>query len=199
MTPPGQMPSGPATSQGFPLITVADAFHKLSTPTGHMEPPASVPPLRTTSVRLDSATFQTDRGPRQLPAWIFSFASVAQPAAVLAIAPKSIYSPKATPTASSDFPSGQAADLRGDGKIITVRFMGAASGTGSCTADYTLQVAESSTAVAVQVNAQPYADTANCAAVGYPRRATAALTAPLGSRVVVDAATGQGVAVPASS
>lgn len=199
ITAPGRMPSGPPSSQGFPLITAAEAFHQLTTPAGRVEPPARVPPLLTTAARLGSATFQTDRGRRRLPAWLFSFEGVGQPAAVLAVAAGSIYAPRAAASGTSALPPVQAVDLSGGGRTITAEFVGSAAGTGPCTADYTLEVDESATAVAVQVDAHPRAEGANCAAVGYPRRATAALAAPLGARVVVDAATDRAVATKASS
>lgn len=205
IAPPTSMPSGPSTSEGFPLISAADAFHRLSTPTGHIDPPVSLPPLVTTAVHLGSATFQTDRGPRELPAWMFSFANVANPASVLAVAPTSIFSPKATSTPSSDFPSVGAVRVGDDGKTLTADFVGAASGTGPCTADYSLLVTESQTAVLVQVEVHPHAappgspGAAGCAAIGYPRHSTASLNHPIGPRVVVDAASGQPVAVTASS
>jgi hypothetical protein len=198
ITSPASTPSGPSTSQGFHLITAADAFHKLTTPVGQVKPPVSVPPLVTTAVRLGSATFQTDRGTRQLPAWTFSFDKVAKPAAVLAVIPRSTLSPKAVSTASSGIPFIQGAELNHDGAILTVNFVGAQAGTGPCTADYSLQVDESATAVAVQVDTHPHGEGANCTAVGYDRQATTTLRAPVGPRIVADATSGQAVAVTTS-
>jgi hypothetical protein len=72
-----------------------------------------------------------------------------------------------------------------DGLTLTLNFVGAAEGTGPCTADYTASVAESASAVAVALEAFEHGSGA-CTAMGYPRTLTVHLEAPLGGRVLVD-------------
>jgi hypothetical protein len=151
--------------------------------------------LTVTGVRLGTAVFGTDRGQRQLPAWLFALAGVRDPAGVLAVAGSRIFTPPGRPANGRPFVAG--ARLGPDGRTLTVEFAGAPSGTGPCSARYTLNRAVSSTAVAVAVQEHKRDGTALCAAVGYPRRVTVVLPAPLGGRALVDAASG--VAIPVTT
>lgn len=77
-----------------------------------------------------------------------------------------------------------------------MRFTGAASGTGPCTASYSATQAASRAAVAVAVKEHAHGDgSVACAAVGYMRQVTVVLAAPLGGRVLVDTASGVAVTV----
>jgi hypothetical protein len=153
--------------------------------------------LRVTTVRLGAATFMTDRGPRRLPAWRFGFAAIRGTAAVLAVAPAQIFPPPAP--AGEQPPLVDWAFSRSGGRALTVRFTGAPAGRGPCTASYSVQAAESATAVAVAVIAHPHGGgTMACSAVGYSREATTRLTEPLGARVVVDVVSRAAVPVTSS-
>ena len=187
---PAALPSGPAAVPGFPLITAKKAAGVLRSVAAKGPPVTSR--LTVTGVRLGTAVFDTDRGPRQLPAWLFGLAGVRDPAGVLAVAASRIFVPPGHPANGRPFVDD--AWLGRDGRTLTVRFFGAPSGTGPCSASYTLDRAFSSAAVAVAVQEHKRDGTALCAAVGYPRRVTVALPAPLGGRVLVDAASG--VAIP---
>jgi hypothetical protein len=183
ITFPPAMPHGPVSAGGFQVITAGQAA-ALFRPRAVTGPPAHTR-LRVTTVRLGAATFATDRGLRRLPAWLFSFAAVRGPAAVLAVAPAQIFPPPAP--ASEGAPLVNWAFSRTGRRALTVRFTGAPAGRGPCTASYRVQAAESATAVAVAVIEHPHASgTVACSAVGYSRQATTRLTAPLGARVVVD-------------
>ncbi len=71
-----------------------------------------------------------------------------------------------------------------------------ARGTANCIAGYSLDLASSTAAVAVAVREHRHGDAAvPCAAVGYSRHVTAVPPAPLGGRVLLDAATSTAVAV----
>jgi hypothetical protein len=188
---PATLPSGVPAAAGFPLISAREAA-RVFTSTAAKGPPVATR-LTVTAVRLGSGVFQTDRGPRRLPAWLLRFTGIQGPAAVLAVAPARIFSPARLPAGRPPFVNG--ARLGPDGRTLTVEFTGAQSGTGPCTAGYRLQLAESSTAVAVAVRGQAHGGDVPCSAVGYPRQATAVLSAPLGGRVVVDAVSGAAVAV----
>ena len=145
---PAALPPGSAVADGSPLISAREALRVFKSTAGK-GPPAAVR-LTVTTVRVGTGVFQTDRGPRRLPAWLFRFGGVQDPAAVLAVAPARIFSPAGPPVSKPSFVS--AARLSPDGRTLTVEFTGAPSGTGPCTADYHLQVAESRTAVAVAVS-----------------------------------------------
>jgi hypothetical protein len=187
---PAAWPSGISAADGFQLISAREAFGVFKSTAGR-GPPAPIR-LTVTTVRLGSALFQTDRGPRRLPAWLFGFAGIRGPAAVLAVAPARIFSPAGLPADGPPFVSG--ARLGPDGRTLTVEFTGAPSGIGPCTAGYHLLLAVSGSAIAVAVREQAHGGNA-CRSVGYPRRVTAVLPVPLGARVVVDAASSTSVTV----
>jgi hypothetical protein len=71
---PTTYPSGPASVDHFPIMSAAEAFDVLQ------GPPAKVPngtmKLNVTSIDFGSGLFQTDRGMRRLPAWLFQFQGV---------------------------------------------------------------------------------------------------------------------------
>jgi hypothetical protein len=191
---PAALPAGVPAAAGFPLISAREAFGVFKSTAGK-GPPAAIR-LTVTSVRLGRALFPTDRGPRRLPAWLFRFAGIRDPAAVLAVAPTRIFLPAGLPAGVPPFVSG--ARLGPGGRTLTVEFTGAPSGTGPCTAGYQLQLAASGSAIAVAVRERAHGGSAACSLVGYPRRLTAVLPVPLGARVVVDAASGTAVTVTTS-
>ena len=188
---PSAWTSGVSAAAGFPLISAREAFGVFKSTAGR-GPPAPIR-LTLTAVRLGSALFQTDRGPRRLPAWLFGFAGIRGPAAVLAVAPARIFSPAGLPADGPPFVSG--ARLGPDGRTLTVEFTGGPSGTGPCTAGYHLLLAVSGSAIAVAVREQAHGRNVACSSVGYPRQVTAVLPVPLGARVVVDAASSTPVTV----
>ena len=180
---PSAMPHGPASAGGFRVITAGQAA-ALFRPRAVTGPPAPTR-LRVTTVRLGAAMFMTDRGLRRLPAWLFGFAAIRGTAAVLAVAPAQIFPLPAS--ANGQPPLVNWAFSRTGGRALTVRFTGAPAGHGPCTASYSVQAAESATAVAVAVIGHPHGSgSMACSAVGYSREVTTRLTEPLGARVVVD-------------
>jgi hypothetical protein len=188
--PPAAPPASPARAAGYPLISAGEAFRALI-PAAAQGPAAGIR-LKVSTVRLGRAGFMTDRGMRQLPAWLFGFRGIQGSAAVLAVAPAGIFSP---PRPALRSPLVSTARLGSNRRTLTAEFAGAAAGTGPCTADYRLELAESRTAVVVGILEHDHAGSMSCAAVGYPRRATAVLLVPLGARVVVDAVSGTAIAV----
>lgn len=192
---PATLPSGPAVAAGFPLITARQATQVLRSVAAKGPPVTSR--LTVTGVRLGTALFDTDRGPRQLPAWLFGLAGVRDPAGVLAVAAGRIFVPPGRPANPRPFVAD--ARLGRDGRTLTVRFTGAAAGTGPCTASYSMAQAASGTAVVIAVHEHAHDGAVACAAVGYPRMATVVLRAPLGGRVLVDAASGTAIPVTPES
>jgi hypothetical protein len=191
---PARLPPGPAVADGFEVIGARQAV--VAFRSGAATGPPTGSRLRVTTVRPGTGVFLTDRGPRRLPAWLFSFAGVRGPAAVLAVAPAQIFAP---PIPAGGQPSFVDWALLGPrGRFLTVRFTGAPPGHGPCTADYSVQVASSVTAVAIAVAEHPHGSgNVACPAVGYRRQVTTVLPAPLGARVVVDALSRAAVAVTA--
>jgi hypothetical protein len=188
---PATLPSGPAAAAGFPLITARDAARVLRSQAATGPPLTSR--LAVTGVRLGRAVFDTDRGPRRLPAWLFGLTGARDPAGVLAVAGGRIFTPPGHPANGRPFVGS--AVLGRDGRTLTVRFVGAPAGTGPCSASYSVTQAASRTAVAVAVTEHGRDGTAVCADVGYLRQVTVALPAPLGGRVLVDAASGVAITV----
>jgi hypothetical protein len=145
--------------------------------------------LIATRIVLGSAAFQTDRGPVDLPAWLVSFKGVEHPATVLAVAPSARF--------GSPSNSGFLAHGSPEQQQLVLDIAGAAAGSGPCTADYTAQVTESSTAVVVRLIATPHPAPGGeaCDAVGYPRQVAFHLDQPLAARVLVEEATQAAIAL----
>jgi hypothetical protein len=151
--------------------------------------------LKITDVRLGTDTFSTDRGQRSLPAWLFTFAGVAQPASVVAISDPWPHSGMPS-TPDGRLLSVTSATTAADGHRLTISFLGAAPGSGPCSADYAADVEQSATAVLVSVRTLPApspSSAAVCATMAYERRLTVTLRSPLGDRVLIDTT---GVPVP---
>ena len=188
---PETLPSGPAAAAGFPLITSRAAAGVLRSAAAKGPPTAGR--LTVTSVRLGTGLFATDRGVRQLPAWLFGFAGVPDPAAALAVAPSRIFAPPVGPASSASL--DMSARLGPDRRTLTIRLFGLAPGTGPCTASYSVRQAASPAAVAVVVHEHAHGGMVACASVAYLRQVKLVLLAPLGGRVLVDAASGAAIPV----
>ena len=180
---PTRLPTGPDTAGGYPITSADKAFDLLKSQA--KDPAAGGLRLTTSDVRLGTSTFLTDRGPKTMPAWLFSMAEVEGAAAVLAIAPEAQWFP-------AELASGQSHDIGAiigaDNRTLTVNFVGAESENGPCGVRYYVRLTESRTAVIVTVVSNPNANdtTTVCTLVGYQRQASAVLKEPLGARVLVD-------------
>jgi hypothetical protein len=193
--PPDELPRGPSTADGYPIIDAGRAVVLLQR--GQQDPgPKPQSRLKITNGRFGNANFVTDRGPKKLPAWLFSFARAQGEAAVLAVGPQALWSPAGRRSQSVLVRS---ATLGTDQRSLTAGFVGAPAGTGGCTADYSLRLTESGTAVVVTVIESnfrwPPPPNGGCSLAGYNRTASGVLRAALGARVIVDAISGQAVAV----
>jgi hypothetical protein len=190
------LPGGSSTWQQQPLITADQALAELRSSGQSAEPTSAS--LSITAARLGSATFSTDRGPRALPAWVFRFAGVRDPASVLAI-PAANRWPKA-PRPDQDT-QDLGAKIAPGGDTVTIRFIGAAAGTGPCDAQYAADAGQSSTAVVIFIRELPRSTSqpANwsnmaCNAMGYRREVTVKLSPALAGRVLIDS---YGAPIPA--
>jgi hypothetical protein len=193
--PPDELPKGPSTADGYSIIDVSRAIVLLQRGE-QVSGPKPQSRLKITSVRFGNANFVTDRGPERLPAWLFSFARAQGEAAVLAVGPQAVWSPAGSSSQSASLV--MSATLGADQRALTAKFVGAPAGTGMCTADYSLQLTESATAVVatvVESDYRPPPPGRGCLTVGYVRTASGVLKAALGARVVVDAVSARAVAV----
>jgi hypothetical protein len=179
------LPAGPGTVNGQPVRSAADALAELRS-VGVTVPIGSAP-LTITAVRLDTATFWTDRGSRKQLAWSFRFAGAAEPAYVLAVPPADRWPRPGMPT--RDLGTAIGATVSADGTRATLTFIGAAAGTGPCEAEYAADVVQSRTAVSISERALPNSNDkpgVACNLAGYFRTVTATLRPPLGNRVLVN-------------
>lgn len=176
IAPPASYPAFPATADGYGLIPPAAAVALMRSAD------AAGTRLQVTKVQLGTATFQTDRGPRRLPAWLVRFAGVPSPAMVAATR---IYNPPGIATTAT--PAIRSASVGPDNRTLTITF---GAGHNLC-GRYTLTVVESRTAVAVAVVGLR-GRTDVCAAT---RHEVTRLARPLDGRVLVDGLTGDPIAV----
>jgi hypothetical protein len=194
---PALLPAGPASADGYPVISAVAAIALLRSQSHGAPPSPSTTHLTITDARFGAATFLTDRGDRTLPAWLFTFARVDGTVAVLAISPQSEWLPPGFVAGDFGASFANGATVAGDHRTLTAGFTGAPPGTGPCTASYALSLTESPTAVVVTVTESSHNPSTQtvCTLVGHLRTATAVLAAPLGARVVLDAVSGQPIAV----
>jgi hypothetical protein len=191
--PPAQLPGGPATAQGYPVISAAGAVALLQT-ASQGKPGTAGQRLRIASARFGEGTFLTDRGQKTMPAWLFSLAGIDGTVSVLAVAPSAQWLP---PGSSPMAPPGRpdiGASLASDHRTLTLGFTGAQSDQGPCGERYTLQLTESATAVLATVITHRNDSNGICDLVGYRRTASARLQAPLGNRVVIEGSAGSVIA-----
>ena len=159
-----------------------------------------MPPLVIRAVHLGTATFVTDRGPRRLPAWEFSFKRVAKPASVLALARPDLFTPSALEPLGTTGTGGSIEDsARADRseRAITITFIGAPPGNAPCDARYTASAVATDRAVAFTIKTitTPAPPATVCTAVGYMRTAILHLAEPLGARVLISSSDGGAIPV----
>jgi hypothetical protein len=187
------LPTRPDRADGYRLLTARGGFRLLRSSTGDIPAPApDGPALKVTIVRLGSGTFETDRGKAKLPAWLFYFAGVKDPAVVLAIAPPEVFYPPTPRRFSggySDFEETSATVLA-SGKQLTVSFFGSPAGDGPCDAAYFVTSVHSAHAVAISLHLKTTSTSVACAEPAYRRSVTFRLTSPLAGRALILASNG---------
>jgi hypothetical protein len=188
--PDGTVQWQDGTTHAVPVISAQQALSDMKA--GAVQPCPDCIPLQITGARLTTATFQTSRGPAQVPAWEFSLKDTDVKLDQVAVGGQ--FSAPPVPTAN-DQTSGQPwigprvvnASLDAGGMILTVHFVGAPdAGDKPCGADYTAEAVESDTAVVVIVYEHPNATPAACSLAGALRTAQVTLAKPLGSRTLID-------------
>jgi hypothetical protein len=179
------LPTDTATALGQHVIAAEVALNLLRT-LGANNKSGTTTGLKITRAELGTGVFSTDRGPRSLPAWIFTFTGVSQPARVLAI-------PATDRWPRPGMPSGDGVggvSISNDGRQVTLHFVGAPPGSGPCDAQYAADITQTATAVQLSARELPNPNSSAktvCIAVGYTRTVTVKLEPALGNRVLISA------------
>lgn len=143
-------------------------------------------PLTVTAVTFGAVPVRTSRGVAQVPAWLFTIKELATPVARLAVAPTAITPVPKPTTPAWPVPDGLVAaqDLAAvDDARLTVRL-----GVGACDTGITPLVWERPDVVVVGGGVTRA--TGECIALLRLEQVTVTLAAPLGTRPVLDVATG---------
>jgi hypothetical protein len=189
-TLPAALPDAPATVDGYEIVP-ADKALAMARVAESANPDK---PVAASDVRFGQAEFTIDRGPKNLPAWLITIPGATAPIALVAVGGPTRFDP------GSPIPPGfSRATVDASDTTVTLAFVGAAEGTGPCTADYKLTIIEHPTFVETAVVTTRDGG-GTCTAVGYGRHASASMTKALGARVLVEQNTGAPIVVtPAES
>jgi len=170
---PGLVRWGDGATIRLPLLTARAAFAELAV----------------TGAQPATVTILTSRGPASVPAWRFTVTGLGWPVSEVAVAPSALvvlpgYGP--IPPAGRNTPGvTELAAVSRDGRTLSVQLLG-----GACDAAWGAYRYESTRTVVVGSWVKEKAGNIPCAAVGIPRTARVTLKSPLGTRVVLDVATG---------
>lgn len=173
----------------LPLLTAKAAFAELATqrPCGG---PTGCGQLAVTGARPGMVTIFTSRGQASVPAWRFTVAGLGWMVSEVAVARSALvvlpgYGP--TPPAGQNTPGVDAlTKVSADGRTLTLSFIGSA-----CDAAWGAYRYETNGTVVAGSWEKPAAGNMPCAAVGVPHTARVTLARPLGTRVILDVASGQ--------
>lgn len=198
---PGEVRWDDGSSETLPLVSAAQALEDLRT--SAVTPCGTCQPLVVDQATLTTMTIIATRGGATVPAW--SFRVQGSTASVLRIAVSTGAAPAPGSNVVPDDRSlidVQSVNGSADSRDLTVHFTGAgAPADQTCGADYAVLAFESDTGVVIfvyltrEATLPPGVD--GCLAIGYPRTEAVTLAAPLGDRMVFDAAFGQPVPVTA--
>jgi hypothetical protein len=192
----GVLPAGPlpgtvrwadGTTLRLPLLTARAAFAELA---AQRPCPASSAcgQLTVTGAEPSAVTVPTSRGPASVPAWRFTVAGLGWKVSEVAVARSALVilpGNGQSPAAGRNTPGvGAVTAVSVHGRTLTVSFLG------GCDAAWGAYLYESGGTVVVGSWEKPPAAAA-CTAIGIGRTARVTLTRPLGTRVVLDVASGQ--------
>ena len=193
----GTLPAGPlpglvrwadGSTLRLPLLTARAAFAELAAqrPCGG---PSACGQLTVTGAQPGSVTVRTSRGLASVPAWRFTVAGLGWKVSEVAVARNALavlpgYGP--IPPAGQNTPGVNVLTaVSADGRTLTFSFIGSA-----CDAAWGAYRFESNATVVVGSWEKPSAGNTPCPAVGMPRTARVTLSRPLGTRVILDVASG---------
>jgi hypothetical protein len=193
----GTLPAGPlpglvrwadGATLRLPVLTARAAFAELAAqrPCGG---PGACGQLTVTGAQPGVVTVHTSRGLASVPAWRFTVAGLGWKVSEVAVARSALvvlpgYGP--IPPAGQNTPgvNGLTA-VSADGRALTLSFIGSA-----CDAAWGAYRYESNSTVVAGSWEKPSPGNAPCPAVGMPRIARVRLARPLGTRVLLDVASG---------
>jgi hypothetical protein len=194
--PDGRIQWQDGTTHAVPVISAQQAFTDLKA--AGVSPCPDCTPLQITGATLTTATFQSSRGPVQVPAWEFSLKDTDVKLDQVAVGGKFTAPPVRTPNDQASGqqaaqpwvgPAVQSATVDASGLTLTVTVIGAPdAGDKPCGADYTAEAIESDTGVVVIVHEHRNTLPAACTAVGAWRTAQVTLAKPFGNRTLIDLA-----------
>ena len=185
---PGLVRWADGSTLRLPLLTAKAAFAELAAqrPCGG---PGACGQLIVTGAQPGVVTVRTSRGLANVPAWRFTVAGLGWQVSEVAVARSALvvlpgYGP--IPPAGQNTPgvNGLTA-VSADGRTLTLSFTGSA-----CDAAWGAYRYQSNTTVVAGSWEKPSAGTTPCPAVGMPRTARVMLARPLGTRVILDVASG---------
>ena len=193
----GTLPAGPlpglvrwanGSTLQLPLLTARAAFAELAVqrPCGG---PDACGQLTVTGAQPGAVTVRTSRGLASVPAWRFTVAGLGWKVSEVAVARNALavlpgYGP--IPPAGQNTPGVNVLTaVSADGRTLTFSFIGSA-----CDAAWGAYRYESNATVVAGSWEKPSAGNTPCPAVGMPRTARVILTRPLGTRVILDVASG---------
>jgi hypothetical protein len=194
----GALPAGPlpgivrwanGTTLRLPSLSARAAFAELAA-----ERPCPVPnacgPLTVTGAEPGVVTVRTSQGRATVPAWRFTVAGLGWKVSEVAIARSAFvvlpgYGP-IPPAGRNTQGVSELTAVSGNGRALTLLITG-----GACDAAWGAYQYESGSTVVVGSWARSSAGNAACPAIGIVRRVHVTLARPLGTRVVLDVASGQ--------
>ena len=193
----GTLPAGPlpglvrwadGTTLRLPLLTARAAFAELAAqrPCGG---PYACGQLTVTGAQPGTVTVHTSRGLASAPAWRFTVAELGWKVSEVAVARSALvvlpgYGP--IPAAGRNTPGVTGlTGVSADGRTLTLSFVGSA-----CDAAWGAYRYESDGAVVAGSWEKPSSGNTPCPAVGVFRTARVTLAGPLGTRVILDVASG---------
>lgn len=176
------------TTLRLPLLTARAAFAELAAQR-RCGGPSACGQLTVTGAQPGVVTVHTSRGLAHVPAWRFTVAELGWQVSEVAVARSALvvvpgYGP--IPPAGQNTPGVNVLTaVSADGGTLTLSFIGSA-----CDAGWGAYRYESNATVVVGSWEKPSAGNTPCPAVGMPRTARVTLSRPLGTRVVLDVASG---------
>ena len=196
----GVLPSSPATGRArwatgatitLPMLSAQAAFRRLAVnrpcvngPCGH---------LTVTGARPSSMVIATNRGQATVPAWAFTVAQLPFPVTRAALVPGTyaVLPAWGSERAGQLQAGASVIAVSADQRVLTVKFL-----TGACVSVWRGLVYSAPTAVVVGSWSRDSTPDGSCTAVAVGRQAQVRLPQPLGTRVILDAATGFPVVPP---
>jgi len=171
-----------------PLLSAQATFKQLAVNQACAIPPCGQ--LTITAARPATVTVATSRGPAVIPARRFTVEGLSWPvtdAAIAAGIATTLPSPFPLPAAGRDVPGvAQLTAVSGDGRILSLQIL-----TGACVTTWGARLYQSGTAVVVGSFSGGDDGQTACPAMALTRSARVTLQSPLGSRVVLDVASGE--------